>query len=104
MEWKKCDCPICKKSAKRKELSAARGFKTHLYKCDNCGEFSVNKETLELKEDFIKKNQKLISRHIRKFTDENYKTLEIELKVKEENQITFNQIVAHEKGKEGVLS
>lgn len=105
MEWKECDCPICKKSEiKRKELSAVRGFKTHLYKCDNCGKISVNEKTLELKEDFIKKNQELISRYIREITDENYKILEIELtdkNVKEENQITFEQIVERQQEKEG---
>jgi len=105
MDVKRCNCPICKKSAKRKEIDHRGGSIISIYECDMCGKFSVDKETLKFKEDFIKENQKPISRYIREYTDnEGDAILEIvskEENVKEKNQVTFEQMVELQQEKEG---
>ncbi|MCD6446542.1 MAG: hypothetical protein J7L40_00070 [Candidatus Marinimicrobia bacterium] len=105
MDVKRCNCPICKKSAKRKEIDHRGGLIISIYECDMCGKFSVDKETLKFKEDFIKENQKLISRYIREYTDNKEDAIcEIvakEEKIKERNQITFEQMVERQQEKEG---
>ena len=106
MKWNECNCPICKKPAKYKDIDHIETLIISLYECDACGRFSVDKETLKFKEGFIKENQTLISMYIREYTDREDATLEIvskDEKMNEKNQITFEKIVELQQEKKRLI-
>lgn len=92
MDWQNNKCPICKnEEADRKEIEQNK----FLYKCQNCGNFCISRETLELKKDFIRDNWQKISAGLKNGTNANITTEIVfhEEKIKIPNQKTFEMLV-----------